>query len=268
MDEDPPVIRARANAQLKDARAVARGREDGRVLLEGTRLVVDALRPESPLVVESVLVREGEVPPAAPPGAVRFVAPAALDGIGSLRTTPPVVAVASVPAPRGADALAERLAAAGPGGLVVCVSGVADPGNLGALARSAEASGALAFVVAGDGGARPFGPKALRGSMGSLLRVPVFEPGSAGAALDALDAAGFESWTAATRGGESLHRAELGARTALWLTGETGAGDAALARCRGLTIPMAGAVESLNVAVAGSLLMFEFRRRRNAAIDR
>ena len=58
-----------------------------------------------------------------------------------------------------------------------------------------------------------------------------------------------------------LHRADLGARTALWLTGETGAGDAALARCRGLTIPMAGAVESLNVAVAGSLLMFEYRRR-------
>jgi len=256
------VIRARANALLKRARAVARGREDGSVLLEGARLVADALRPESPLEVEVVILREGEPAPPGAEGRVRVAAAAAMEGLGTSRTTPPVAALARTPAPEDTTALATRIALLEGPLRLVCVTGVSDPGNLGAIARCAEAFGAAGLVIAGANGARPFGAKALRGSMGSLLRLPVYETADAGAALDVLTAADVESWTAATRGGEPLESAPFGPRVALWVTGETGDAPADLARCRGVTIPMEGAVESLNVSVAAALVLHEVRRRQ------
>lgn len=265
MTDEDAVIRARGNALLKRARAAARGREEGVVLLEGARLVADALRPESPLEVEIVLLREGEAAPDGADGRIRRVAAAAMEGLGDLRTTPPVAALARPPAPVGATGLATRLVEAAAPLRLVCATGVSDPGNLGAIARCAEAFGAAGLVIAGADCARPFGPKALRGSMGSLLRVPVHEVEDVGAALDVLTAADVESWTAATRGGEPLGRAPFGSRVALWVTGETAAAPAALGRCRRVTIPMEGAVESLNVSVAAALVLHEVRRRQAGA---
>ena len=92
--------------------------------------------------------------------------------------------------------------------------------------------------------------------MGSLFRVPVVEVSSLGDAVASLGRLGFEQCVAATRGGHSLHEHPFTARTALWMTSETGEVPAELSQCKGITIPMGGQVESLNVTVAGALLLY------------
>ena len=223
------------------------------------------------LALEVLLIRDGDpgaharvagaVPSTAAPPAARSVARAALEGAGTLATTPPVIAVAQRPAVRGGAALEAFLADLDPERLLVLgVAGVADPGNLGALARSAEAAGASAVVVA-EGGARPFTGKALRGSMGSLLRLPVFEIDAAAEAIEILGRGGVSQCTARTRGGRALGEYAFRRRCAVWMTSETGEAPAALDAVDGVTIPMAGNVESLNVNVAGALMLFEVARR-------
>jgi tRNA G18 (ribose-2'-O)-methylase SpoU len=139
--------------------------------------------------------------------------------------------------------------------LVLVVAGTSDPGNLGALARSAEAAGcSLLALVAG--GVSPWNPKALRGSMGSLLRLPVASFGSPREAVEALSLRGLRQVAAATRDGTPLGRFDWSGRLALWVGAESGALPPEIAALERVTIPMAGRVESLNVTVAASLLLF------------
>lgn len=260
VSEPEEVIESTKNAALKRVRAALRGKEPGIMVLEGRRLVEDAVRAG---VALELVVAEQRAAAAAPPGA-RVAKDGLLDALGGVRTSSGLVALAQVPERRGAEELAALLARGGAIRLLV-VAGVADPGNLGALARAAEAFGCAALVVL-DGGARPFGARALRGSMGSLLRLPVFETNGARALVDVLEAARVASFAASTRGGESLDRVEFPGREALWITGETGAGtDAVEDRLRGVTIPMDGAVESLNAAVAGALFLHEMARQARSA---
>ena len=149
----------------------------------------------------------------------------------------------------------------GPSALVLVVCGVADPGNLGALARSAEAAGASALAVV-RGGARPFTARALRGSMGSLLRLPVIEAADPTALAETFTSSGLRQVAAATRGGQAFDEADWSGPLALWVAGETGALPAVASTFQAVTIPTAGAVESLNVSVAASLLLFAAGRNR------
>lgn len=252
-------IRSRDNAALKRVRAVAAGREPG-LLLEGERLIGDALRGghalELVLVSEERSERARELAAAGAP--VRLVARALLDGLSRLREPPGELALAAVPA--GIELARQRFAE---GALVVVAAGIADPGNLGALARSAEAAGAAALVVLA-GGVSPWNEKALRGSMGSLLRLPIAFAPDAAAAREQLARAGFRQVRAGTRGGTDHARFDWSGRVALWMAGETGAEDATLRELPSVTIPMAGEVESLNVAAAAAVLLFGAVRTRGA----
>ena len=97
--------------------------------------------------------------------------------------------------------------------------------------------------------------------MGSLLRLPVVRHESARAALAELDAAGFRSVAARTRGGIPHESFDWTGRIALWFGAETGelAGDVARSTAA-VSIPMEGAVESLNVTTAAAILLFAARR--------
>ncbi len=75
-----------------------------------------------------------------------------------------------------------------------------------------------------------------------------------------LDGRGVQQCVAATRDGQSLETFPFGARTVVWMTAETGEAPPELASCRAVTIPMAGEVESLNVTVAGALMLFAAAR--------
>ena len=143
----------------------------------------------------------------------------------------------------------------GPQDLLLVACGISDPGNLGALARAAEAAGARALVQVA-GGVSPWNVRALRGSMGSLLRLPVVCGAEAGEVAQALAAQGWKSVAAATREGQPLGEFDWSGPRALWVSGETSGDPECFAEFDQVTIPMAGQVESLNVTVAGALLLF------------
>jgi TrmH family RNA methyltransferase len=249
-------IRSSANPLLKRVRAVAAGRGEGEILLEGDRLVDDARRAGFELVVVLVSERRSErLGDLARAGLeVRAVAEELLAGVSALESPPGCLALARTPRAR---ALAELPDA--PDALVVVAAGIQDPGNLGALARTAEAAGARALGVT-FGGCRPWNPKALRGSMGSLLRLPVFELEPSAAGAEAFTQRGYRNVCARTRGGSPYARFDWGGRIALWLSGEAGGFPVGLAgaseRFAGVTIPMAGAAESLNVTAAAAVLLY------------
>ncbi len=249
---------------LKRARAAAAGREPGLLVLEGDRLVDEARR--AGFVLEAVLVAEerGErLAELARAGLeVRAVQASVLAGASALESSPGCLALAREPAARTVTELALPADA-----LLVVAAGIQDPGNLGALARTAEAAGAAALVVT-RGGCRPWNAKALRGSMGSLLRLPLAELAPTRAAVTELAALGFRQVCARTRGGRRFDRFDWSGRVALWLTAETGGFPGELAAAadgfEGVSIPMAGAAESLNVGAAAAVLLFAAGRSGGA----
>jgi TrmH family RNA methyltransferase len=129
---------------------------------------------------------------------------------------------------------------------------VGDPGNLGTLLRSADALGP-AFVALSHACADPTGPKAVRASMGSLFRVPVL----------AFDEAP-RPWVALVpRGGDQLAGIDRG--TFVLGAEREGIPRDVLAGCDAIvTIPLASAVESINVAMAGTIALYELSLRRRA----
>jgi TrmH family RNA methyltransferase len=128
---------------------------------------------------------------------------------------------------------------------------VADPGNVGTLLRSADAFGACAALS--ESSADPTGPKALRASMGAVFRVPTCAFEDAPGRLVALVA----------HGGAPLHALDLDGATTFVLGAErAGLADAVLARCEAsATIALTGGAESLNVAMAGTIALYERARR-------
>jgi TrmH family RNA methyltransferase len=138
--------------------------------------------------------------------------------------------------------------------LCVALWRVSDPGNVGTLLRTADAFGAS--VALSRGCADPTGPKALRASAGAVFRVPIAPFDDAPRPRVALVA----------QGGTQLPELELGPRVTFVLGAERdGLPDDLVAGCdaRG-TIPQSETAESLNVAVAGSIALYESARRRTA----
>jgi TrmH family RNA methyltransferase len=160
--------------------------------------------------------------------------------------------------------------------LLLIAAGVQDPGNLGTLIRSAEAFGATG-VLTTAGTVNEWNQKALRASAGSVFRVPVVEAGVAelmglkarGVRMFAAVAAESESNSvAACAGGGSVSAADADLVSACALMiGNEGAGltpELLQISDARISIPMPGPVESLNAAVAGSLLLYEASRQRAA----
>lgn len=228
------------------------GRVRELIALEGDRLVDDALAArlgfDVVLVSEEREKRALELEQQRLP--VRRVAARLLERVSELSTSPGILALCARPERRVVEDVAPRADA-----LALVVAGIADPGNLGALARSAEAAGCT-FLALVAGGCSPWNGKALRGSMGSLLRLPVLCFGSAHEAIDALALHRFRLVCAATRGGTPLARFDWRGRVALWVGGESGSLPGPAESFERVTIPMSGRVESLNVTVAASLLLF------------
>jgi RNA methyltransferase, TrmH family len=130
---------------------------------------------------------------------------------------------------------------------------VSDPGNVGTLIRSADAL-AQAFVALSEGSADPTGPKALRASMGALFRVPLLEFGDAPGRRIALVA----------RDGALLAELDLSGPLTFVLGAEReGLPDDVVSNCdERATIPLTSGAESLNVAAAGAIALYELGRQR------
>lgn len=250
-----PAIESPSNPLIRD---IARHLEERTyLLLEGEKAILDAVA--AGIALEHVLhdesIRPGRLS-ALTASHPRLVSRAVLERLADARTPQHLLAVAK----RRDVPVAEILAREGP---IVFAFGVQDPGNLGAIVRVAEAAGG-AGVVAAPGTADFFHPRAVRGSAGSVLRLPVsgrvsFEP----FATDA-KAAGRPVCGATAVGGENVFEAPLDPRSVV-VVGAEGTGLPAGAYRyldRRLTIPMRAPVDSLNAAVATALLLYSPSLRR------
>lgn len=259
-----PVL-GRHSPRLKRLRELdtpaGRSRE-GCFLLEGVRVLAEAM--EGGLVLQWLLVAQG-----ASREAVDLAARAARTGVevclldaevlerlAPTRSSQGLLGVARIP---GTD-LQQVLR----GNPVVLLEGIQDPGNTGTLLRTARAAGAGGAILVG--GADPFNPRAVRAASGATFRLPLvrLDPQQAPMLLQALDQAGFDLACAEAHGGQDLYQASFPKRMALVLGGEVrGVSEAcrraAVARW---TIPLEGDCESLNVAAAAAVILFEARRRR------
>lgn len=257
------MILSRHNKTVKDIRRLRRSKGD-LALLEGPHLVGEALA--AGLALEIVLATPEFLATAEGVALARLLKAAPVEIAPEILTE-----LADADSPKGLLAVA-HLPRSGVDGLPLCpgsaylyLDGLQDPGNLGALARVAEAVGVAGLALA-PGTVHPNHPRALRGSAGSLLRLPVavnVTPEALAGHLAVL-APAAPRWAALVpRGGTDLYSAPLSGTLVLALGAEgpglSPAADA-LADLR-LTIPLAPPVESLNAVVAAALVLFELRRQ-------
>ncbi len=219
-------------------------REPGSVLLEGPRVVGEAAG--CGIHLELLAIREGESFDA-PADRLVVLTERVFASASQTLTPQGVLAIGRAEAAPVEAALAAAREAGWP---LVVLDGVQDPGNVGAIARTAAAAGAPALVVL-EGGADPFGAKAVRASAGNIFRLVVARAGWP-------ELAGLAGWGAAADGtglgGVALQEAGLIA----FGSEARGLRRADLPR---VAVPMAPGVESLNVAAAAAVLLFEIRRR-------
>lgn len=244
---------------------------EGVYLVEGPVLIGEALGagvPVEALYAEEAVLGDPEVRAAEAAGVrCHAVRDGVLAKVLEQRAPRPMVAIAAQQV-AGAHELV-RSAAAAQRPLLVVVD-LADPGNAGTLIRVAEASGCVGLAAVGRS-VDVFNPKTVRASAGSLFRLPVAQADELGGLSDALAASEVPTVGTTGRGGAGagtpapqIDDVDLGGAFALLIGNEAhGLGTDVLGRCdRCVAIPMEGAVESLNAAVAGAVVLFEAARRR------
>ncbi len=187
------------------------------------------------------------------------LAPGVMARVADTVTPQPVLGVVRMPA---TSFPGDGLVGASATFVVVCAQ-VRDPGNAGTVIRSADAAGADAVVFC-EGSVDPFNPKTVRAAAGSVLQVPVVEGGAASDVLSQLTDAGLRCLGTSVGGGDPYTEVDLRAPCALVLGNEAaGIPESARAHLDGeVSIPMAGRAQSLNVAMAASVLCFEVLRQR------
>lgn len=171
--------------------------------------------------------------------------------------------VAPTVTPQGVIAVVERktldLASLKAGPVAVLVD-IADPGNAGTIIRSAEAAG-LSGVIACGSTVDLFSPKVVRSAASALFDIDIVVAGSTQSTLTALQERGYRLLATRASGGDAYYDTSLGANAAILIGNEAHGLDATLAVDSWVTIPMRGKAESLNAAVAASLVFFEIARQ-------
>ncbi|MEO8735954.1 MAG: RNA methyltransferase [Edaphobacter sp.] len=255
------VVSSRTNSRVKQLRAAFAGHarlSGGMVAIEGDHLLAEALR--SGMVLKTVFVSERrEVPRIVPRGVeVLHLTDEVFESVVETQS-PQGVAALIVPPVSTIDAVLRGTP------LILIAAGLQDPGNLGTLVRSAEAFGATG-VLTTPGTVSAWNQKALRASVGSVFRMPVVVATaeevanlkSQGVKLLAAVGSDDSNSTAA-------QEIDFSGPCAL-MVGNEGAGLAAEwieIADEYVTIPCPGPVESLNAAIAGSLLLYEASRQRS-----
>lgn len=261
------TVQSKQNARVKELRtALLRpGRNgSGLIALEGVHLLEEALR--SGTTIETIFVAHGHenllrqlkiddsLEVLALPRDI-------LDSAVTTESPQPVAALARTRQWQWPDLLSKSESQR----MLVVLAGIQDPGNLGTIFRSAEAFGASG-VVCLPGTVSPWNPKALRASAGSAFRLPWIES-KASECFEALRTAGVKTLAAMAHDAEPLNDINLAEPVALVIGAEGGGIAPEIAsQCDArITIPCPGPVESLNAAVAASVLLYEASRQRNHA---
>jgi TrmH family RNA methyltransferase len=243
---------------VKYIRSLARRRvrqREGRFVVEGTRLLNEVVRAG----IKPALLFYTQAWADTPDG-VRLLSSLRPAEDGAWLVSEAVLAAcADTQAPQGVMAVLPRLELVPRPGLILILDRLRDPGNLGTILRSAEAAG-VGLVCLAPGTVDPYNPKVVRGAMGAHFRLPL-------ASLEwpaiAARVSGRAVWLADAAGEVAYEAVDWTQPSALIVGGEAaGGGPDATALATGrVSIPMVGGAESLNAAMAATVLMFEAARQ-------
>lgn len=256
------MISSTSNPRIKWVRSLGAKRrkryEEGLFILEGNHLALEVVRSQLP--VRMVLHVEGlsEIQRAllgelAELGSeVLQVSSGVMAACSSTDTPPGLLIVMPMPALRPVDSIS----------LAIVIDHMNDPGNLGTLLRSALGAG-VEIVYLSQGTVDPFNPKVVRGGAGAHLHLPIVqvETGELQKHLQ-----GLNVWVAESSHGQFYHHVDWRGPSAIVIGSETHGTSAVMKRLSSqrVTIPHDQRVESLNAAVAGSIILFEIARQRGA----
>ncbi len=256
------VLSSRNNETVKAAAALKNAdarREQGLFLLEGARLCYDAVRSgvkiEKAFFTQAALHKYADECKALQASAAKSFQ--IIDGLADR--------LADTKNPQGVFCVCKTLDKTNNidkinyNGIYALADGLQNPDNLGALARTAEALGADGLLLCG--GCDLYSPKAMRASMGSLLRLDVFTADNAEALVRSLQTKGMRVFASVVDSSASPVQSVQKGKGCVVVIGNEGNGvsDAVIAAAdERITIPMAGRAESLNAAAAAAILLWEF----------
>ena len=238
--------------------------DDGEILLETPHLIEDAI--QSGVAINTLLVRSDAAAPVwellhrVSGGTKQYsIEPKRFAELTSTENNPGIIALAK------ASAWKEENMFSGRRTLLLVLAGIQDPGNLGTILRAAEAFG-VTGVLATKGTVSPFNSKAIRAASGTLFRLPVLTNFSPRKIVSLLRRENVVLLASTPRGGASLAGINVSKPVALAL-GSEGAGlPRELEEAgRRVSLPMAPRVESLNVATAAAVMLYEIARQRQSA---
>jgi rRNA methylases len=259
------IVQSKQNARLKDLRRALSfpGREShGFAGIEGPNLIEEALK--AGLLITCVFVAQGFehlLEPLAVPAEteILLMKRELLDSALTTQSPQPVAALVEPPDWTWAHVMPPKKTSVP---LLAVLAGIQDPGNLGTILRSAEAFGADG-VIALPGTVSAWNPKAVRGSAGSVFRLPLVDA-SVAECFTNLREAGIRILTTTVRAAEPVDLVDLTSPVAL-IFGNEGNGvpeSVSVHADEPVTISCPGAVESLNAAVAAGVMLYEASRQR------
>jgi tRNA G18 (ribose-2'-O)-methylase SpoU len=255
--DDPADPRIEPYRDIRERDLVGR---QGRFIAEGETVLrvlsgQDRCRPLSVLIAARRREKLADILDALPEGVPVYLAEQpVLDAIAGYPLHRGILALAERPAPVAADTL---LAGLGDRALVLALVGIANHDNIGGIFRNAAAFGVDAVLLDATC-CDPFYRKAIRVSVGGVLRVPFTTV--QGDMIETLERHGLTPVALSPSGKTALHRLTPPARAALLLGAEgPGLPDATMARCLTVSIPMAGGFDSLNVATTSGIALHHLR---------
>lgn len=229
-----------------------------RYLMEGEHLCAEAVAEGSALAVLCQTDRQDRFAPLLRPELpLHLLSPRDFAQISDTRTPQGIAALCALPENAALSALGDR---------VVCLNGVQDPGNVGTILRTMDAAGFTGLLMDLES-ADAFSPKALRASMGAVLRVPVRVSEDLAADLTALPG---HHIVAGLLDGSPFYERPAQRGPLCLVIGNEGAGiapDIARLATQRLRLPMPGKAESLNAAVAASIMIYDYVREWEGHFD-
>lgn len=251
-----PMVKAAAELKQKKYR-----QQQGLFLAEGLRTVEEAVRYGAVQSIFYTAIEDDRTRAVLEEAAAKqiklvCVSDKVLKKIADTETPQGIIAVCEKRSKRLDDFLAS-------GKMLLVLDRVTDPGNIGTMLRTADAAGVGGLLLL-QGCADIYAPKTVRASMGSLFHLPVLSGLSEELLVQAARKAGYELLVTCLDGADNLYKADLQGRLAFVMGNEAnGVSDALLAAAdKRVFIPMQGRAESLNVAMAAGIVMFEALRQK------
>ena len=261
------AITSLQNPQVKLWRGLNKSRaartEAGLFLAEGEHMAGEAVKEQKAralLIDDSARERFRALADDPRGASVYYLASHVMAALCDAKTPQGIIAVCGYP--REAASVPENAS------LLVALDGVQDPGNVGTVIRTMDAAG-YHCLLTDDKCADPCGPKALRASMGGVFRIPVCRCPDLAASLRGLAQKGFDIVAGDLQGAPFYQRRRAKDKLCIVIGNEgQGISPAVFAESTlRLKLPMVGGAESLNAAVAGAVMMYDFLRERICSVD-